>query len=105
MPIGVNGRCVMRSPIAGSGRLGSPTTIKPYPESRATLDKLLFPCVVYITLDVGDLNYNHFQPNNEAKSTNTALQRNNAARQDQADSNEEAHRRHYSSTFTNDDGW
>ena len=54
---------------------------------------------------MGDLDYYQFQPNNEAKSTNTALQKNNVARQDQAYSNDEAHRRHYLSTFTDDEKW
>ena len=52
---------------------------------------------------MGDLDYNQFQPNNETNNTNGALQRTNVARQDQADSNEEAHRRHYLSTYTDDE--
>ena len=92
----------MRSPIAGSGRHGATTIIKPYPESRATLDGLLVP-VRRLQLYMGDLDYNQFQPNNETNNTNGALQRTNVARQDQADSNEEAHRRHYLSTYTDDE--
>ena len=52
---------------------------------------------------MGNLDYNQFQPNNETNNTNGALQRTNVARQDQADSNEEAHRRHYLSTYTDDE--
>jgi hypothetical protein len=52
---------------------------------------------------MGDLDYNQFQPNNETNNTNGALQRTNVARQDQADSNEEAYRRHYLSTYTDDE--
>ena len=47
---------------------------------------------------MGDLDCNQFQPNN-GTNTSRALQRTNVARQYQAVSNEEAHERHYSSTY------
>ena len=51
---------------------------------------------------MGDLDYNQFQPNN-GTNTSRALQRTNVARQYQAVSNEEAHERHHSSTYTDDE--
>ena len=92
----------MRSLIAGSGRYGVPTIIKPYPESWATLDGLIVP-VRQSQLYMGDLDYNQFQPNNETNNTKGALQRNNVARRDLAVSHEEAQRRHYLSEYTDDE--
>ena len=51
---------------------------------------------------MGDLDYNQFQLNN-GTNTSRALQRANVARQYQAVSNEEAHERHHSSTYTDDE--
>ena len=51
---------------------------------------------------MGDLDYNQFQPYN-GKNTSRALQKTNVARQYQAVSKEEAHERHHSSTYTNDE--
>ena len=49
-----------------------------------------------------DLDYNQFQPNS-GTNTSRALQRTNAARHYQAASNEEAHERQHSSTYTDDE--
>ena len=52
---------------------------------------------------MGDLDYNQFQPNDGTNNTSRAFQTIKVAKQCQADSNEEAHKRHHSSTYTDDE--
>ena len=91
MPTGVNGHCVMRSPITESGRSGDTTKIKALSREPGNPRWTDDPCI--FSNFMGNIDQNQFQPtNNQPRADHVAI--------NQAVPNGEARTRHHLSTYT-----